>query len=353
MKVLLLGEFSYLYRNLQFGLRELGCQVQLASHGDGWKNVPRDIDLGGGDGLSAKFKRKIYPLLKLKELQGYDVVQLINPFYFYHKYFPNKFFFESIIGNNESLYLSAAGEDAFYWRYGVDTLRYTPFADFLKYDLKKDSYYLQSDKSLEFNRWLVNRAKGVIPIMVDYAITQRGVENLEQVIPIPMKVNSIEYKENKVGRKLVVFHGLNRYGFKGTHHVEAAFKILEKKYPNDLELIIDGHMPITQYLEVMGRANIVIDQTTCYSLGVNGIYAMALGKVVLGGSEPESLRAMGVEESPVINITPSADDIVRKIEFLIENRHLISQFGAESRAFVEHHHDHLKISQRYLDVWRR
>ena len=77
-----------------------------------------------------------------------------------------------------------------------------------------------------------------------------------------------------------------------------------KKYPHDLELIIKGRMPLRDYL-IMAKANIVIDQTSTYSLGVNGVYALAMGKVVLGGAEPESLKRLGVEESPVINVEPN------------------------------------------------
>ena len=39
----------------------------------------------------------------------------------------------------------------------------------------------------------------------------------------------------------------------------------------------------------MKKANIVIDQTSCYSTGVNALIAMAQGKVVLGGAEPDPI----------------------------------------------------------------
>lgn len=45
MKILLLGEFSGLYTNLKAGLLELGHDTVIASGGDIWKNIPRDIDL--------------------------------------------------------------------------------------------------------------------------------------------------------------------------------------------------------------------------------------------------------------------------------------------------------------------
>ena len=45
MKILLLGENSSVHSNLKDGLIELGHEVDVASDGDGWKNIPRDIDL--------------------------------------------------------------------------------------------------------------------------------------------------------------------------------------------------------------------------------------------------------------------------------------------------------------------
>ena len=43
MKVLLLGEFSGLYKYLYDGLKEIGVDVIWASNGDGWKKI------GGAD----------------------------------------------------------------------------------------------------------------------------------------------------------------------------------------------------------------------------------------------------------------------------------------------------------------
>ena len=45
MKILLLGEYSAIHKNLREGLISLGHEVNLASNGDGWKNIPRDIDI--------------------------------------------------------------------------------------------------------------------------------------------------------------------------------------------------------------------------------------------------------------------------------------------------------------------
>lgn len=352
MNILLLGEYSSLYKNLQEGLIELGHDAVIASYGDSWKNVPRDIDLGGGrTDIISRIGRKIIPILNIDKLRGFDIVQYINPLYFYYPLLPNKLISNLIIEGNDKFFISAAGDDAYYWQKGRKTLRYGPFDDFLKYDIKKSDYFMNQKRCFEFNKWLVNRSNGIIPIMHEYEASYNGNANLKKTIPIPLNTDKIKYKENKLGDKIIIFHGLNRYGFKGTKYVEDAFQILSKKYPNDLELIIDGGLPLDEYLQLMGKVNVVIDQTSSYSLGVNGIYAMALGKVVLGGAEPESLASLGVVESPVINILPSAKDIVEKIEALLQDKKNISDIGYMSRKFAEKNHNYIDIAKKYLSVW--
>jgi len=45
MKILFVGECSYLHNTLKRGLEELGHKVLIVSDGNGWHNSPRDIDL--------------------------------------------------------------------------------------------------------------------------------------------------------------------------------------------------------------------------------------------------------------------------------------------------------------------
>lgn len=354
MKILLLGEFSSLHKNLKEGLVKLGHDVTIASTGDDYKNVPADIEFGSKfKGRIGEFERKVIkPLINLKKLYGYDVVQLINPFIFYH-YFPRTLFYKKIIKNNKKFFILAAGSDAYYWRYGKLSLRYGPFKDFLKYDRQEKTYYMETMKAFDFNEKLVNSSDGIIPIMYEYEESYSGHNKRLETIPIPMNLDKVKYKKNIVKNKIVIFHGLSRYGFKGTRHVEEAFNILKEKYPNDLELIIDGNMPLDEYLILMERVNVVIDQVYSYSLGVNGIYALAMGKVVMGGAEPESLKSHGINDSPVINLKPTAESIILAVERILFNKKYISDIGKQSRDYVEKNHDYIKIASRYLDVWTK
>jgi len=352
MKVLLLGEYSSLHNNLKDGLVALGHDVTVAAGADGFKNIPRDIDLDSSlPSVLGSVHRRVKLFHSLPRMKNFDVVQLVNPFIFYQKGFPALSYIKKLVASNDKFFMLACGDDAYFWRFGRRALRYSPFADSLKYDLKAESFYMEGDAAFRFNRSTLNVVRGVIPVMYEYEVSYADAPNRLPTIPIPVNIEKIKYQENQPSHKLVVFHGLNRYGAKGTKYVEEAFAILEKKYPQDLELVIDGKMPLERYLRLMERTNVVIDQTNTYSLGVNGVLALAMGKVVLGGAEQESLTSLGVEASPVINIEPNAASIVAVVEGLLERRKDIASIGYQSRKFAEDVHSHVKVASMYVKTW--
>ena len=79
MKILLLGEYSGLNKELKAALQVHGHDVTLAAASDFWKKFEADISLGHGSTiLSYKFRQFALPFLKLKKLTGFDVVHVIN-----------------------------------------------------------------------------------------------------------------------------------------------------------------------------------------------------------------------------------------------------------------------------------
>jgi hypothetical protein len=352
MKILLLGEYSALHKNLKEGLQELGHDVTTVASSDGFKKIYADVSLDPIlPSTFGKVERTLRHLRVLKWIKNYDIVQVINPFIF-HPFFLLSEFYRTLKRNNGKLFFLAAGDDAYYWSKGKSILRYGPFDDTLKYDLNARKSIFENEKLFELNRGIVENSDGIIPVMYEYEVSYQDSSKRRNTIPLPVNSSKIKYQRNKPDNKTVVFHGLNRYGFKGTRHVEKAFSILRAKYPNDLELVIDGNMPLNKYLAVMSRANVIIDQTNSYSMGMNGIYAMAMGKVVMGGAEPESLSSLGVENSPAINILPSYISLIREIELLLDRKNEIEDIGFRSRIFVENVHDNVKIALKYLSVWK-
>ena len=106
MKILLLGENSSIHYNLKDGLTHLGHDVDIASDGDGWKDINRDIDLNYNKKIiPSKFANRIYPWIDIKKLVGYDIVQIISPDCIFRKFFPSKLFFNILRRYNKKLWI--------------------------------------------------------------------------------------------------------------------------------------------------------------------------------------------------------------------------------------------------------
>ena len=70
--------------------------------------------------------------------------------------------------------------------------------------------------------------------------------------------------------------------------------------------------------------------------------------VILEEAVNDSLREFGMKESPVLRIQPDVNQIVSQLEYILENRKNITQWGYDSRKFVEEFHD--AIRRYYLNL---
>lgn len=356
MKVLLVGEFSGFYLNLKQGLQELGVDVTLAANGDGWKGIPgADMSLyrtGDTNKLKKIYYKLMQPVFGRKTLQGYDVVQMVHESV-YRPYI-NSYMTKKLKEKNKSLFVNIAGNcHSLYeaWRDGK--LGYYTF------DNNPEKYEMYTGRGLR--RAMTRRteayvdkiADGIIPVMYEYAEGVRHLPNCKKTIPLPFNTDKTEYRTNKTGNKLVFYHGILREKDKGTDYIREAFDIVQKKYPNDVEMLVHGRLPFQEYLQVLHKTNILVDQCKEHGWGMNACYGMAQGKVVMGGASRNTLKEFGLIESPVIHICPNVEQIVEQIENVIENRHHIEEWGWKSRHFVETFHDHRKIAQQYIDTWTK
>lgn len=353
MRILLLGEYSGLYTNLRDGLRKLGHEAVMAAGGDGWKNIVSDIrfDIDASP-IVNKAVRNILPFFKLRQLSGFDVVQIINPLVLYRNFGINRTFLRFIMNNNNKIFLSAAGDDSFYAA-AVDArkFRYSPLPDYLELDLRDRSFPYSEPAVIEWNKELASQVDGIIPIAYEYAEAYRNHEKVKATIPMPINLEKIKYVENPLSEKIIFYHGINRPGFKGTRHIIKAFEALRHMHARGAEFITGDSLPYMEYLEVVKKTNVIIDQTSSYSCAMNALISMAMGKVVMSGNEPESVRELNQEHSPVINILPDEKSIISEIELLLDQRLIIPELGYKSRIFVEENHNYINVAQKYLNVW--
>jgi hypothetical protein len=356
MKILLIGEFSGLQNELKHALIQLGHNATLAAANDFYKKYPADINLGFGENLySYKLRQLVYPFIQLNKMTGYDVVHLVSPYIAPRFIGLNIYLLKFLKKNNNIVTLSGAGDDPFFVTYSEKTMRYSPIPWNEKIDRKGKPHHMRSEHQLNIMKQYAGAVDRVIPIMYEYHSTFCAAgyeEKTEKPIPIPIDLKKHKIAINYSSKKLVFFHGLNRPGFKGSFMIESAFNQLAKKYPNDVECVIKGRMAFNDYLEILTKTNISVDQVFSYSLAMNALYSMAQGKVVCGGAEVESNILYGGALPPVFNLEPNVNQILDVFEEILERRSSLESIAHLSRDFVERHHDSLSIAQRYINCWR-
>ena len=356
MRILLLGDYSGYCTNLKKGLENLGHDVTLASTSDGWKKIEGSnyvlYKTGSKNLISAFYNLILYPILHIRDLYDYDIVQIVCPVLYPLSI--NGYMTRSIIEHSKKSFISVAGNC-----YSV----YKSWADgslgYYTYDDNPEAYQRftgNSSKAIKFREqeeYLYKNTNGIISIQYEYAVGVRDRSNFLGTIQLPMDCSSIPYTPNIVNGKIRIAHGIIKEKFKGTSYIIEAMNIIKEKYPDDVELMIDGKMPLNDYLKWLSSANILIDQCKEHAYGLNAMYAMAMGKIVLGGATEKSLKEHNLDTCPVFHIEPNVAQIVSQLETVIARKHDFEQMGFECRKFVEEFHDCTKVARRYVEFWEK
>lgn len=351
MKILLLEEYSGFYKNLKDGLIANGHDVTFIATQDGWKKIDgMDYIIGSKfTGYMGKIVRRWQLLRHLHKMRGFDVVLLIN----------QSFLFQGISSlvlwyikkNNKKLFLSACGGDVQYALYGLSGGYKNWGFDGIEDIIKKKCL---NSHSKRLNKKVAGVINGVIPITYEYAEAWRNSiynELLLPTIPPPINTDLVKHRFAPFDQKIIFFHGLNRGEEKGTKYIQQAMVNMASKYPDEIEIIIKGGLPLNQYLELLSSVNVVIDNCNDYSYSsMNGLYSMALGKIVMRACAKECLSEYGITETPpIIPIIPDVKQIESQMEWLINNKAELKNLSIRSRSFVLKHHNHKQIAKKYED----
>ncbi len=378
MKILLVGEYSRLHNSLKEGFNVLGHDVTIVSTGDDFKNYNTDLSIApilvrksniirkivsgvkkvtGYDALRTEKGLRFYKLLP--KLKGYDHVQLINSDALETHPVLAKWLLKKLVSQNRSMSLVVCGDEAPVIKYCLSgKFRYSILTPYLKDpSLKKEySYSLKytNKKHQELFNWIYLNASSIITSDIDYQIPMVAMGYDSLLIPNPVNLDKINYEPLAVNDKVVLFLGINRlsYNKKGINYFEEALAHIQKKYPDNVEIVITENIPYAEYIEIYNRAHIVMDQVYAYDQGYNALEAMAKGKVVFTGAETEFREHYNLVNNVAINALPNVDSIVEELSRLIENPNEIIETGKRARAFVEQHHDYIKIAEKYLEAWK-
>lgn len=355
----MIGEYSGYFNCLKDGLKKLGHTVFLASPGDGYKNYPSDFrwDSHLHLGKFQKYYNYFNVILHLYKMRGYDVVLFISPSLFGRFSATNKPIYNYLIKHNKLSYLVGAGLYSYSNKYWYDR-KNSKYYGFVSCDIeackteKGKSYYF-SEKGIEWENYIVKKLTGIIPIWYEYAEPYRDFPNLKKTIRTPIDIEKFDYTPNVVKNgKVVFFHGLSR-PCKGGKYILAAFDRLREKHKDDAEFIAAGGLPFDEYMKIIDRTNVVVDDANSYSFCMNAFFSMLKGKIVMGGAEPEGNKELEYEDVPVVNITADVDQICNAIEDIIARKNEIEAWGRRSREFVEKYHNSVDIAKLFIAQFNR
>lgn len=353
--MLLLGEFSGLYKNLSDGLREIGMDVTWASNGDGWKKIGgADLEIfPAGDKLRSKiYNYVIFPLVD-KRFQNFDIVQTVTPMIY--PWWINEMAMNRIRKYNHRMFINAAGSDCFQYKaYLAGKYKYFIYDNNPELIKEFDQKSIRSKAQTHSTENLYKKADGIIPVVpFDYEVPFEKMRNVRRTILLPINWKEIQYSTNNVSGKIVFFHGINRPTDKGTSYIADAMKIIQNKYPKQVKCIIAERMPYDKYLRIISEANVIIDQCKGYGYGVNACVSLAKGKLVMGGAEPDFMRAGNLYDCPIYNIIPNVNQIVEQMERIIASKTQIPEIGKMGREYIVKHHDYINIAKQYVEEWNK
>lgn len=369
MKILLMGDASGYHCNLAVGLRRLGHDVTVASHGSYWMDTARDINLNrhtskvGGAYLWLRLHTSLAPKLK-----GYDVVQLSSPGFVDLRPHRLSRLFDRLKRDNGSIFLTALGSDPNFIDECLDPASPLEYSEWRLWDSPGSLALAQPHKVAEWhNKSLVDlthkiyeEVDGVVTALYEYDVACRRVVPAEKIAygGIPIDMERVKQLERPLGAgKINLFLGRHksRLAEKGTDVLERICRTIVEANPRDFSFDLVENLPYAQYLRRLRSADIVFDQLYSYTPATNALLAMAGGQVVVSGGEEAYYRFIGEERlRPVINVVPGREsETVERVLSLASNRDELRELGRQGVQLVRKHNEAGVVARRFVDFWER
>lgn len=365
MKILLMGEAGSLHWTLAEALRRLGHEVCVASDGDGWKNYPRDIDLSRPTDSPIDGLRCLGKVLRhLPSFRGYDVVQLINPYFLRLRCERSLPIYRYLKRHNGRVFLGAFGNDHFYTRACL-LRRIYRYSDYKTGNLFRNTETNRREMeeklyggTAKANREIAATCDGIIACLWEYYAAYR-LYHPEKLtfIPLPIDLEAVgSSRVRSTPRVVNFFIGIQsrRSDVKGTDIMLPVLREVQRKYPDRCRITEAVDVPYARYCHLLEEADVQLDQLYSYTPSMNSLLAMAKGIVVVGGGEPENYDILGERElRPIVNVLPDEADIYRRLEELALHPERIPELSRQSIEYVSKYHNSIDVARQYLAYWTK
>lgn len=369
MKILLMGDASNYHSTLARGLQRAGHDVTVASNGGRWMRTYHDIDISRRKGRigGALLWLKLNTVLRSR-LKGYDVVQIHNPVFLELKPGRVKEVFDRLRRDNGAVMLTMLGTDTQYVEACFDAdmpLRYNEFrvgdepTDYGRSAACSKDLWLNAPLS-DHCRYVYDNVDGVVSALYEYHLSCMRVVEPDRLTyaGIPIDTKSVEYTpiaEDLSNVEFLVACHKGRESIKGIDRIGRVIDAVVARNAGRSTVSRVSNLPYDEFCRVMQRANIVADQLYSYTPATTALLAMAQGKVVISGAEPEFYDFIGEDRlRPIINPDPmDMDRLDADLQGLIDAPSRLAELSRQGRAFVEKHNDADVVARRFIDFWER
>lgn len=368
MKILLIGEASFLHNTLKKGLLERGHRVLTMSDGNGWHDAPRDIDLrrsgrwGKLGGL-----RVVWQLLRhLPQLCGNDVVQIHNYQFVPLMYRWNTLLLRFLKLTNRRVVKGCFGDDPQIFRrqaQGVPAYSDTFWSGQLQNaELHRDRIAEVVEHGAEASwRKTTRMADALVACLYEYWLDYNEPPYAAKLhyIPLPMECEEMVRWCNLTtspSHHLTILIGLQpkRDFMKGAMKIATFVEEVARRHPGRVQIKYVEGVPYDEYQRLLAEADVLVDQLYSYTPSMNSLAAMARGTVVIGGGEEDYYEFIGEKTlRPIINVRPDASDEenIAAIERALFTDGTLERMRHESIAFVRKYHDYRRVAEQYEKIY--
>lgn len=368
MKILLIGEASFLHNTLKKGLLERGHRVTTMSDGNGWHDAPRDIDLRR-DGRWGKLGglRVVWQLLRhLPQLCGNDVVQIHNYQFVPLMYRWNTLLLRFLKLTNRRVVKGCFGDDPQIFRrqaQGVPAYSDTFWSGQLQNaELHRDRIAEVVEHGAEASwRNTTAMADALVACLYEYWLDYDEPPYAAKLhyIPLPMECEEMVRwcdLTTSPSHHLTILIGLQpkRDFMKGAMKIATFVEEVARRHPGRVQIKYVEGVPYDEYMRLLAEADVLVDQLYSYTPSMNSLAAMARGTVVIGGGEEEYYEFIGEKTlRPIINVRPDVPDEenIATIERALFTDGMLERMAQESIQFVHKYHDYRLVAKQYEQLY--
>lgn len=367
MKILLIGEASFVHNTLQREFRAMGHTVTLMSDGNDWHNSPRDIDLrrnldkGKWGGLKVLFRL----IRALPTLRGYDIVQINNPNCIPLRLHWIKRLLNWLCRDGAKLVMGCFGDDPqvikgqlkgvlsycdVYWSGQPQML--SENAERIVLNLLPEV--------VEAHQAISRLATCLVPCLFEYHKLYDFPPYSEKLcfLPLPITLNhQVSHRPKGTSFPIRVLVGIQqkRDYMKGASVIASWLEQVAEEAPDKLEIQYATDVPYEEYCKMLEEADVMVDQLYSYTPAMNALAAMARGTVVIGGGEEAYYQFIGEKVlRPIINVRPdSPEENLKTLRMQLLTPGRVADLSSQSLAFVEKYHDSRCVAQQYEALYRK